>query len=609
MRVDIAPCSCKAARQFKKKCVSISKVRGNQISCDEGTMFFRSKRLITAIATVTALFVSSAWGDGGGSPGVTAIFPHGDAALFSGETSPKLGVGTLPERFAIVVGIDHYDRQSSVEVPDLENAEHDAASVASVLEKAGFYTFLLTTARQKEQNLGTRVTRNAILQTVDSVIDYAKKGPERVGRAPVILFYFAGHGFEHGGKSFIVPSDFSPSYEPDIPEMAISLEEISDRLGWASPTLQIIVADACRTPFPMDLVSVGNEEYVHVLTGKLAKPNTIDSSPIGVNDKIIAFATTSGSPAGDAATQKNGQFADVFVAAAQNALSEAKASGTGEQSGIQTLMAKLQPDLKADTDDEQQAEFDSKGATEFLLFPTEADFMKERDIWHDKEKRIQKLLSKAGADDIADSAKIAIYCNTRAFLESASYYSYFGAKALENLKKFNIEDKTACNKVSTDLGEIVVPHPSTEHGTLYWLGKRLAQLEVSQKSDATGAETTTSPVIGDLLIAGISDEAKKEVSTLGKDVPIERVAVNAGRTDLYASPTLQGTVVGSLDDGELVEVVQKGPDHPSNGGDISDSGTLRVRKSNNVLGFVPKRSIDQGRIAVSFTATTHGDQI
>src|SRR6266581_1726069 len=151
----------------------------------------------------------------------------------------------LPERFALVVGINRYDTTSTLGLNDLGNAENDAEGIASELNEAAFVTFVLTTGRKIKAtpNEPPYVTKNEILNKLSSLINYAAKSRERTGRPPIILFYFAGHGLNIVGRDYVLPSNFKPSFAEDVPVMGISIDEIANRISWAEPALKVIISD------------------------------------------------------------------------------------------------------------------------------------------------------------------------------------------------------------------------------------------------------------------------------------------------------------------------------------------------------------------------------
>jgi uncharacterized caspase-like protein len=73
------------------------------------------------------------------------------------------------------------------------------------------------------------------------------------------VVYFAGHGIEIGGTNYLIPVDAKLESDRDVPEEAISLDQIQDKISGAHK-LKLIVLDACRNnPFtPQMKMTVAN---------------------------------------------------------------------------------------------------------------------------------------------------------------------------------------------------------------------------------------------------------------------------------------------------------------------------------------------------------------
>jgi uncharacterized caspase-like protein len=63
------------------------------------------------------------------------------------------------------------------------------------------------------------------------------------------VIYYAGHGIETGGTNYLIPVDAKLETDRDVPEEAISLEQMQSKIEGAHK-LKLIVLDACRdNPF------------------------------------------------------------------------------------------------------------------------------------------------------------------------------------------------------------------------------------------------------------------------------------------------------------------------------------------------------------------------
>lgn len=57
------------------------------------------------------------------------------------------------------------------------------------------------------------------------------------------IFYYAGHGYEHLGRNYMVPVD---APQPYVPENCISVQRILQRMQQQQTALNIILLDTCR---------------------------------------------------------------------------------------------------------------------------------------------------------------------------------------------------------------------------------------------------------------------------------------------------------------------------------------------------------------------------
>lgn len=95
----------------------------------------------------------------------------------------------------------------------------------------------------KEIGFDVTVIPNGDWKTLNAAIDTFAR---RSGGAKVVLFYFAGHGFEYARRNYLVPIDAPASTtSADLPKRFLDFDSIANRLA-AAPTT-IFLLDACRT--------------------------------------------------------------------------------------------------------------------------------------------------------------------------------------------------------------------------------------------------------------------------------------------------------------------------------------------------------------------------
>jgi uncharacterized caspase-like protein len=126
-------------------------------------------------------------------------------------------------RIALVIGNGAYRN-----TPVLPNPRNDAADVGAALKAVAFDDVTvvvdLTGERMKV-----------------ALRDFARKARD----ADVALIYYAGHGFELGGRNYMVPVDAQLSSETDADFEAVPLDMFMTAVDGAK-SLRIVMVDACR---------------------------------------------------------------------------------------------------------------------------------------------------------------------------------------------------------------------------------------------------------------------------------------------------------------------------------------------------------------------------
>jgi len=130
--------------------------------------------------------------------------------------------------FAVIVGINHYDKW-----PTLEFAVNDAKDVRRKLRETGFDDITII--------LDKEATQRRLLTELFHTL------PQKVGNNDRVLFFFAGHGqteeTPNGGKrGYIIPSDADAS---DCAATAISMEQIRNLSTRIRAKHILYVMDSC----------------------------------------------------------------------------------------------------------------------------------------------------------------------------------------------------------------------------------------------------------------------------------------------------------------------------------------------------------------------------
>jgi len=114
------------------------------------------------------------------------------------------------------------------------------------------------------------------------------------------LFYYAGHGVQAKEQNYLIPIDFVPKSEADLPYEAYSAAQVRDKLEESGARLRIMILDACRNnPFHSK------------------RDGARGLSPMGssVEGTYIAYATADNSVADDNPAESNGLFTKKLLTA------------------------------------------------------------------------------------------------------------------------------------------------------------------------------------------------------------------------------------------------------------------------------------------------------
>jgi Caspase domain len=167
-------------------------------------------------------------------------------------------------RVALVIGNSSYEH-----VPALTNPANDAQGVTAILKLAGFDVSLKLDLNQTDMRLEVR--------------DFAQRVTE-TGPDSVALIFYAGHGLQMEGESYLVPVDAQIKREADVAIETVRLSDLTKALDSVPSRMRIVILDACRNnPFA---------EQAKIPGHGLA----IVDAPTG---SIVAYSTAPGSEAED----------------------------------------------------------------------------------------------------------------------------------------------------------------------------------------------------------------------------------------------------------------------------------------------------------------------
>ncbi|WP_299044468.1 caspase family protein [uncultured Tateyamaria sp.] len=134
------------------------------------------------------------------------------------------------ERVAFVVGNSAYET-----VSPLDNPINDALDISIALEGLGFSVIV-----------GSDATMDEMRQGIAAFAEAAET-------ADVVLFYYAGHGFQVSGQNYLVPVDAALRTADDLGDQTMPLTDVLSAMQ-RSRGLKLVFLDACRdNPFGVEL--------------------------------------------------------------------------------------------------------------------------------------------------------------------------------------------------------------------------------------------------------------------------------------------------------------------------------------------------------------------
>ncbi|WP_231582133.1 caspase family protein [Puniceibacterium sp. IMCC21224] len=136
------------------------------------------------------------------------------------------GAALAEERVALVIGNSDYQQFDT-----LENPRNDALDIAVALRGLGFTVTLETDV--------TKDRMDAVLR------DFGNAAEE----ADVVLFFYAGHGFQADGRNYLVPADATIRSTADVTTQTADLSRVLNAME-RSDGVKLVLLDACRdNPF------------------------------------------------------------------------------------------------------------------------------------------------------------------------------------------------------------------------------------------------------------------------------------------------------------------------------------------------------------------------
>jgi formylglycine-generating enzyme required for sulfatase activity len=202
------------------------------------------------------------------------------------------------KRFALVIGVDEYQDE---QISRLSGAGNDAKALADALVRyAGFPSdqVILLASDQPQQRQPNR----------GSILQYLSNLRGIVPEDGLLVFSFAGHGVERGGRGFLCPSDARIGGSMALLESTgVAVDTVREWIRETGVKQVLIILDACRND------PSGRGETQNRLTDSFAQRFNFDVR----NKEVTAFATLYATDVGHVAYEykekKQGYFTWTLV--------------------------------------------------------------------------------------------------------------------------------------------------------------------------------------------------------------------------------------------------------------------------------------------------------
>lgn len=197
----------------------------------------------------------------------------------AGRTGPPWALPRA-ERMALVIGIGAYAGAP------LKNARADARLVGDALGGLGF------------------ATERVVDSGRDELLEALATWLVRARHAAVRFVYFAGHGAQFRGRSYLVPADAELRDESELPARAVEFDATLDAAGHIDHGVSVFVLDACR-----GWARPGRGPAVRQGAGRTPPWQTGLAAAAPARGTFVAYATAPGRLAGDHPAAPNGVYA------------------------------------------------------------------------------------------------------------------------------------------------------------------------------------------------------------------------------------------------------------------------------------------------------------
>lgn len=231
---------------------------------------------------------------------------------------------TLParaEKWAVVVGINHYQSDT---ISPLRYAEADARDFASALQKYGGFpaknVFLFT----GDQTGSQAPTRTNLAFRFDYLI-------RTMGPQDTLVVYFAGHGLEMDGQSFLLTSEADARSLLTLQQSALHARDLYGWISHSQANQVLLLVDACRNDPVMGRGTGQNEMSANLARDLTLVRDTPPSAPTTPASYATLFACSAGQRSYEWSDKGHGFFTYYLVQGLQG--------GAAGQDGTVTLQS------------------------------------------------------------------------------------------------------------------------------------------------------------------------------------------------------------------------------------------------------------------------------
>ncbi len=194
-------------------------------------------------------------------------------------------------RLALVIGNSDY----LIPGGHLKNPLNDAADIAKKLRRLNFNV-----------SLATNLDRVQMFKAFDKFLEEAPQYSVR-------LVYYAGHGIQYNGLTYLVPIDAQIKVEEDLAKQTYKIDQLIDRQDESNERVNIYVFDACRSnPFTNNF-AIDRDGRAIRLRG--SRNSTEGSAPVEQakakpvrGGSFVAYAATRGQTSRDTPSKRNSVF-------------------------------------------------------------------------------------------------------------------------------------------------------------------------------------------------------------------------------------------------------------------------------------------------------------